>query len=97
MTQNEHEYKIGKFFIENGIINQAQLKEALELQADNKERLLGEILVTMGIISKEELIMAIEMYMMMTDSEDMGIDEWLDQDEVDMMLKNMESSKSKSS
>lgn len=91
------EYRIGKFFIENGIINEAQLKEALELQADNKERLLGEILVTMGVLSKEELIMAIEMYMMMTDSDEMGIDEWLDQDEVDLMLKNLESPKSKSS
>jgi len=95
--EQEKEYRIGKFFVENGIISQSQLKEALELQADNKERLLGEILVTMGILSKEELIMAIEMFMMMTDSDDMGIDEWLDQDEVDLMLKNIESSKSKSS
>ena len=91
------EYKIGKFFTENGIVTEAQLKEALELQADNRERLLGEILVTMGIMTKEELIMAIEMYMMMTDSDEMGIDEWLDQDEVDLMLKNLESPKSKSS
>ena len=96
-AKHDNEYRIGKFFVENGIINKAQLKEALELQADNRERLLGEILVTMGILSKEELIMAIEMYMMMTDSDDMGIDEWLDQDEVDMMLKNIKSSKSKSS
>ncbi len=95
--KHEHEYKIGKFFVENGIITQAQLQDALLLQADNKDRLLGEILVTMGVISKEELIMSIEMYMMMTDTDDMGIDEWLDQDEVDLMLKNMESSKSKSS
>ncbi|HPS58651.1 MAG TPA: hypothetical protein PK514_11155 [Spirochaetota bacterium] len=98
-TKNEHEkeYRIGKFFVENGIINHTQLKEALELQSDNKDRLLGEILVTMGILSKEDLIMAIEMYMMMTDTDEMGIDEWLDQDEVDMMLKNIDTSKSKSS
>ena len=94
---DEKEYRIGRFFVENGIINQAQLKEALELQSDNRERLLGEILVTMGILSKEELIMAIEMFMMMTDSDNMGIDEWLDQDEVDLMLRSIESSKSKSS
>ncbi len=89
------EYKIGRFFIENGIINEAQLKEALELQRDNKDRLLGEILVTMGVLSKEELIMALEMYMMMTDSEDMTIDEWLDQDEIDMVLKKLEAQKTK--
>ncbi|HOK03323.1 MAG TPA: hypothetical protein PKX79_12330 [Spirochaetota bacterium] len=89
------EYKIGRFFIENGIINEAQLKEALELQRDNKDRLLGEILVTMGVLSKEELIMALEMYMMMTDSEDMTIDEWLDQEEIDMVLKKLEAQKTK--
>lgn len=96
-NSKEEEYKIGKFFIENGIINESQLKEALELQQDNKERLLGEILVTMGVLSKEDLIMALEMYMMMTDSDDIGIDEWLDQDEIDMVLKKLDTPKSKSS
>jgi len=93
----DEEYKIGKFFTENGIINDYQLNEALELQKDNKERLLGEILVTLGFLSKEDLIMALEMYMMMTDTDNIGIDEWLDQDEIDMMLKKLDPSKSKSS
>ena len=48
-------------------------------------------------MSKEDLIMALEMYMMMTDSDNLGIDEWLDQDEIDMMLKKLDTSKSKSS
>ena len=90
MTTNDNEYKIGEFFIENGIINQSQLKDALELQKDNPERRIGEILVTLGVLSKEDLVMAIEMYMMMTDSDDMGIEEWLDQDEVDLMLKKLD-------
>ncbi|PKL18129.1 MAG: hypothetical protein CVV49_07495 [Spirochaetae bacterium HGW-Spirochaetae-5] len=93
----ENEYRIGKFFVENDIINEYQLNEALELQVDNKERLLGEILVTLGYLSKEDLIMALEMYMMMTDTDSPGIDEWLDQDEVDMILKKLDTSKSKSS
>ncbi len=93
----EEDYKIGKFFIENGIINATQLQEALELQNDNKERLLGEILVTMGVLTKEDLIMALEMYMMMTDSDEIGIDEWLDQDEIDMVMKKLDTPKSKSS
>ena len=94
---DEKEYRIGRFFVENGIINQAQLKEALELQTYNKDRRIGEILVTMGILSKEDLIMAIEMFMMLTDSDNIGIEEWLDQDEIDLMLRNMELSKSKNS
>ena len=96
-NSREDEYRIGKFFIENGIVNEAQLKEALDLQNDNKERLLGEILVTMGVLTKEDLIMALEMFMMMTDADDMGINEWLDQDEIDMMLRKIDSPKPKNS
>ena len=94
---DDNEYKIGRFFVENGIINDSQLNEALDLQIDNKDRLLGEILVTLGFLSKEDLIMALEMYMMMTDTDNIGIDEWLDQEEIDMMLKKLDTSKSKSS
>ncbi|HNX22938.1 MAG TPA: hypothetical protein PKG60_02750 [Spirochaetota bacterium] len=97
IISNADEYKIGKFFTENGIINEYQLNEALELQKDNKERLLGEILVTLGYLTKEDLIMSLEMYMMMTDTDNIGIDEWLDQDEIDMMLKKLDTTKSKSS
>jgi hypothetical protein len=98
MTKNgKAEYKIGEFFIDNSIVDKSQLNEALELQTFNKERLLGEILVTMGHISKEKLIMSLEMYMMTTDSDKIGINEWLDQDEIDIIIKKLEASNSKSS
>lgn len=90
MVINNDEYKIGEFFIENGIIDQSQLDDALELQKDNPDRRIGEILVTLGALTKEDLVMAIEMYMMMTDADDMGIDEWLDQEEVDLMMKKLD-------
>jgi hypothetical protein len=94
---NNEEYKIGRFFVENGIITAEQLQEALDLQTDNRDRLLGEIFVTLGFLSKEDLIMALEMFMMMTDSEGPGIDEWLDQEEIDMIMNKLDTSKSKSS
>ena len=97
VKNSEAEYKIGDFLVENSIINQFQLEEALELQTFNKERLLGEILVTVGHISKEELIMSLEMYMVKTDSDKVGINEWLDQEEIDIIIKKLEASKTKSS
>ena len=99
MAKNDKvdEFKIGKFFVENNIINQSQLDEALELQKFNKERRLGEILVTMGHISKDKLIMSLEMYIMTTDSDKIGINEWLDQDEIDIIIAKLEAAKSKSS
>ncbi len=90
MDKNQADKKIGEFLIENEIINEEQLKEALELQKDNSERLLGEVLVTQGILSKETLIMAMEMFMMVTDILPDHVDEWLDQEEIDMLLDKIE-------
>ncbi len=81
--------RVGEFLVENKIITIAQLKEALELQKDNKERLIGEILVTLGYLSKEDLVMALEMYIVDSDVNPSHVDEWLDQDEVDMIIERM--------
>ena len=78
--------RIGAFLVSNGIISQEQLDEALERQRYNKERILVEILVTQGVLTKEELIMAMEMYMMLTGVDSTHVDEWLDQDEVDLLI-----------
>ncbi|MCP4130704.1 MAG: hypothetical protein GY754_06950 [bacterium] len=87
--KNKENIKVGKFLVENGIITDAQLNDALDLQKHNPERLLGQVLVTQGVLSKEDLIMALEMYLMVTNSlpEHVSehIDEWLDQEEVDML------------
>lgn len=81
--------RVGEFLVENKIITIAQLKEALELQKDNKERLIGEILVTLGYLTKEDLVMALEMYIVDSDVNPSHVDEWLDQDEVDMIIERM--------
>jgi hypothetical protein len=82
----KHDKRVGSFLVENGIVTEKQLQEALELQHDNPERLIGEILVTLGVLTKEELIMALEMYMMTTDAVPDHVDEWLDQDEIDLLM-----------
>ncbi|MFW5807989.1 MAG: hypothetical protein ACOCWH_02930 [Spirochaetota bacterium] len=82
--------KVGEYLNEKGVITQEQLDDALKMQKDNPERVIGEILVTMGLVSKEELIMLMEMYMMETDADINYVDEWLDQDEIDMILEKMD-------
>jgi len=84
--EKNKEKMVGRFLVENGLITEAQLRDALDLQKDNPERLVGEILVTQGILTKEDLIMALEMFLMMTDSHINHVDEWLDQDEIDMLM-----------
>lgn len=78
--------RVGEFLLINSIITQEQLDEALLLQKDNPQRAIGEILVTLGVMSKEELIMAMEMYMISTGFDLTVVNEWLDQDEIDLLV-----------
>ena len=80
------ELKIGEFLVENGVVSNDQLQDALDMQKHNSDRLLGEILVTQGILTREQLIMSVEMYMMVTGVTPEQFSEWLDQEEVDMLL-----------
>jgi hypothetical protein len=82
--------KVGEFLVENNLITQSQLNDSLDLQKDNPDRLVGEILVTQGFLSKEDLVMALEMYLMITDKQPEHIDEWLDQDEIDMLIEKLQ-------
>lgn len=87
--QNVNKKRVGEFLLDNMIITRSQLTEALEMQKDNPGRLIGEILVTLGALSKEQLVMAMEMYLMETEDIPSHVDEWLDQDEVDMIIKKL--------
>jgi hypothetical protein len=48
--------KIGEFLIENNYVTQKEVNEALELQKRNKDQYIGEILIKMNVITKEQLI-----------------------------------------
>ncbi len=85
----ERKLKVGEFLVQNGIITQEQLSESLLLQRDNPERMIGEILVTQGALSKEDIVMALEAYIMTTDAGDIHVDEWLDQEEIDMLIEKI--------
>lgn len=45
--------RIGEFFIENQVITEAQLDEALKLQKSCNGKRVGVVLNEMGVISKE--------------------------------------------
>lgn len=93
MKGKESDQKIGDFLVESGLITESQRIAALELQEDNKDRLIGEILVTQGVLSKEDLVMALQMYMVTYDVLPDHVDEWLDQDEVDLLMEKFDEKK----
>ncbi|MCL1911037.1 MAG: hypothetical protein FWG13_02395 [Leptospirales bacterium] len=81
--------KLGEFFVQNKIITKEQLTEALSLQKDNPEQLIGHVLVTLGAVTKEQLIMAFEAYLITSGLTVTRADEWLDQEEVDAIMNNL--------
>lgn len=93
MEDNLKELKVGEFFVEKKIITNKQLNDALEMQKDNRDMRLGQILVTQGVLSKGDLIMALEMFLVVTDSTVDIIDEWLEQDEIDMLIEKFKEEK----
>jgi hypothetical protein len=48
--------KIGEYFVENNYVTQEKVNEALELQKHNKDQYIGEILIKMDVITREQLI-----------------------------------------
>jgi hypothetical protein len=96
MMKKESDRMIGEFLVENGMITEGERVAALDLQKDNKDRLIGEILVTQGVLSKEDLVMALQMYMVTYDVLPDHVDEWLDQDEIDLLMEKNEEKKQKS-
>ncbi len=93
---SENDVKVGEFLVQNGIITSRQLDDALEMQKDNPTRLVGEILVTQGILTKEDMIMALEMFLLVTERPINHVNEWLDQEEIDMLMKRISSKDAKS-
>jgi len=54
--------KIGEYFVKNNYVTQEKVNEALELQKRNKGQYIGEILVKMNVITREQLIKYVSEY-----------------------------------
>jgi len=82
--------KIGEFLIKKKYISEDQLGEALNLQSDNKYALLGDVLVTLGILTKKEVLKFIEEYIVETGVVVPKKNEWLSQNEIDDLIKKLQ-------
>jgi len=76
--------KIGEYLVKEGHITGYILEEALTIQRQNQNMLLGEIIVKMKELTKEDLEKHIEAYLLMCkESVPNETSQWLGQDEVD--------------
>ena len=78
--------KIGEYLVKEKYITEDVLQEALALQERDKNMLLGEIIVKMGKLTKEDLEKYIEVYL---DTYKKSVfnetSQWFGQDEVDKL------------
>lgn len=72
--------KIGEYLTGNNHVTQEKLNEALELQKRCKEKYLGDILIDMGVISKEDMSKYVSSYVSANIKD---TSKWLKQKEVD--------------
>ena len=52
--------KLGEYLIQEGLINEQQLNEALAKQESGEQKKLGVVLLEMGFLTEKELIAAIK-------------------------------------
>jgi hypothetical protein len=78
--------RIGEYLVKKEYITEDVLQEALIWQQCNKNMLLGEILIKMRKLSKEDLEIYIEDYINMCKESVLNeTSQWLCQDEVDKL------------
>ena len=76
--------KIGEYLVKGKYITEDVLQEALSIQKRNVSMFLGEIIVEMNMLTKEDLEKHIEAYLIMCkESVLKETSQWLGQDEVD--------------
>ncbi len=76
--------KIGEYLVKEGHITEYILEEALTMQRQNENMLLGEIIVKMKGLSRGDLEEHIEAYLIMCRESVLNeTSQWLGQDEVD--------------
>ncbi len=83
-----HKY-FGQILVENGVLTENQVQEALKLQHDNNDRKLGEILVTLNFIKYDDIIATLKKQFKESGVTPPGIERWLDQGEVDKIIKSI--------
>lgn len=75
--------KIGEYFVKNNFITRETLVKALEIQKQNKGKLIGDVLVEMGAVSKEDLKKYVNAFINTSIGE---AKRWLKQGNVDMIV-----------
>lgn len=78
--------KIGEYFVQKGFITREQLDAALQLQKDNPEILLGHVMVTQDLLTKDQLNQAVADFLRELHRDRESLDEWLSQEQVDELI-----------
>ncbi|MDH4263476.1 MAG: hypothetical protein OEV78_10575 [Spirochaetia bacterium] len=81
--------RYGEYLLDKEIISINQLEDALVMQMDNKQLKLGEILLALGFMNRNQLIVSLKSYINETHKEVEEINDWVTQEEADLLIKEI--------
>jgi len=81
--------RYGEFLLDKEFITTGQLEDALVMQMDNPELKLGEILIAIGALNRDNMISTLKSYIKDTGHQLKEINNWVTQEEADMLIKEM--------
>ncbi|MDH4201107.1 MAG: hypothetical protein OEV66_12120 [Spirochaetia bacterium] len=81
--------RYGEYLLDKEIIVLSQLEDALVMQMDNPILKLGEVLLSLGYITKPQLTESLKAYIKETGRNVLEISDWVTQEEADILIKEL--------
>jgi len=81
--------RFGEYLLQKNVIDVNQLEDALVMQMDNPKLKLGEVLFAVGVVTKAQLIQSLKAYINETGKEVSEINDWVTQEEADILIKEI--------
>ena len=81
--------RFGEYLLNKEIIVVHQLEDALVMQMDNPQLKLGEILLALGFVTRNQLISLLKNYIQETGKHVDEINDWVTQEEADLLIKEI--------
>ena len=81
--------RFGEYLLDKDIIVINQLEDALVMQMDNPSLKLGEILLALGYLNRNQLINTLKVYLRETGKEVDLVNDWVTQEEADRLIQEI--------
>jgi hypothetical protein len=83
--------KYGEYLLSKEIIELNQLEDALTMQVDNPQLKMGEVLLSLGFLNRDQLQQSLKNYIKETGKNYEELNDWVTQEEADQLIAELKS------